>query len=898
MAVVSPIPFLTTQIGGIEIHDLDISGLMDTSGEIEEEPRLLVENKIFVAVGKEVKEGKSTLSWALKNSGGMKICILHVHVPAQMIPMLGGKFPANTLNKQEVMAYRELERKKMHDALNEYLSMCHRAGVRAETIYIEKDNIGEGIVELIIQRGIKKLVMGAAADKHYSRKMTGLKSKKAIFVREKAHVSCHIWFVCKELLMYTREGNLEGSELASPISVTGQVENSRSKFPPSPRGQKHYSKPSNPVQDLLRRAVSINSSASRRGITSFSSSEGTVVAPSALPIQSNGDGFSSEFEGSGTSRRSPSKFSEASAWSSSDVFDTFESFSIVRDGGSKAGTVLYSLPGCEENLHDSSLPNTLLLDEQMNYDIHSQLERAMVEAENSRREAFEECLKRGRAEKDAFEAICKAKASEGLYEKEKKQREELEVLLWKGKQELEMLKIQRDQVMEELRITLDHRSKLESQIADSDQMVSELEEKFRSAVELLVTIRNEREELLKERDNAVREAEELRKTREEEATSSHTPPFFSQFSFLEIDKATSNFHQSGKIGEGGYGLVYRGTLRQTPVAIKLLHRDNLEGHVEFQQEVDVLSRVRHPNLVTLIGACPEAWALIYEYLPNGSLEDRLVCKDGTPPLSWKTRIRIAIEICSALIFLNSYKPHSVIHGDLKPANILLDANFVSKLGDFGISRLIRRPESSNPSTLCYKTSPKGTFAYMDPEFQVTGEMTSKSDIYSFGIIVLRLLTGKPAMGIVKEVQYALEKDNLIAVLDASAGNWPYVQAKQLAHLALRCCEMSGKNRPNLGGEVWRVLEPMGACWGAMSFSRLASGEHCRVPSYFICPIFQEIMQDPHVAADGFTYELEAVRAWLDSGHDTSPMTNLKLNHLSLIPNHALRSAIQEWLEQP
>ncbi|KAJ4955158.1 hypothetical protein NE237_011941 [Protea cynaroides] len=861
---------------------------MDTAGEIEEGSPRVEEDKIFVAVGKEVKESKSILSWALKNSGGRKICIFHVHVPAQMIPMLGGKFPANQVNKQEVMAYRELERKKMHDALNEYRNICLRAGVRAETIDIEMDNIEEGIVELITQRRIKKLVMGAAADK-YSKKLTDLKSTKAIFVREKAHVSCHIWFVCKELLIYTRQGNLEGSEPASPIRVTGQAEILRSSCPPSPRGQKNYVKLSNPVQDLIRRVSSGNS---RRRITSVLPPEATAVIPTAPPIQLDREISSVPVES--RISRSTSILSEASTWSAR----TLESISTVKDGGSEGGTALYSVYKSRENLHFSSPPNELFQEELPKDDIYYQLEQAMVEAENSRREAYEESLRRRKAEKHALEAIRKAKASQSLYEEEKKQREELEVFLWKEKQELEMLKIQRDQVMEELRVTLDHRSKLESQIADSDQMVSELEDKFCSAMQLLVEIKKERDELMTERDNVVREAEELRKTREEVATSSHRPQFFSQFSFLEIDRATCSFDPSMKIGDGGYGIVYRGTLRQTPVAVKMLHADNLEGRVEFQQEVDVLSRVRHPNLVTLIGACPEAWALIYEYLPNGSLEDRLACKDGTPPLSWQTRIRIAVEVCSALIFLYSNKPHSIIHGDLKPANILLDANFVTKLGDFGISRLIHNTESSNPSTFCYKTSPKGTFAYIDPEFQATGELTSKSDVYSFGIIVLRLLTGRPAMGIVKEMQYALEKGNLNAVLDASAGNWPYLQAEQLAHLALRCCEMSRKNRPNLEAEVWRVLEPMGACWGALSFFRLASGEHCRVPSYFICPILQEIMRDPHVAADGFTYEAEGLRAWLDSGHNTSPMTNLKLDHLSLIPNHTLRSAIQEWLEQP
>lgn len=245
--------------------------------------------------------------------------------------------------------------------------------------------------------------------------------------------------------------------------------------------------------------------------------------------------------------------------------------------------------------------------------------------------------------------------------------------------------------------------------------------------------------------------------------------------------------------------------------------------------MDVLSKLRHPNLVTLIGACPESWALIYEYLSGGSLEDRLTCKDNTPPLPWQTRIQIATELCSVLIFLHSSWPSSIIHGDLKPSNILLDANFVCKLGDFGICSVIT--ESEQTTRFCI-TQPKGTFTYMDPEMLTTGEVTAKSDVYSFGVILLRLLTGKPAMGIGKEVEYALDKGNLNIILDPAAGDWPFVQAEQLARMALRCCDVHGKNRPDLGSDVWRVLEPMKAS------SKLRLGSDDRAPHYFICPIFQ------------------------------------------------------------
>ncbi|MCL7022127.1 hypothetical protein MKW94_008449 [Papaver nudicaule] len=332
----------------------------------------------------------------------------------------------------------------------------------------------------------------------------------------------------------------------------------------------------------------------------------------------------------------------------------------------------------------------------------------------------------------------------------------------------------------------------------------------------------------------------------------------------------------------------------------MLHASNVQGHSEFQQEVDVLSKVRHPNIVTLVGACPEAWALIYEYLPNGSLEDRLTCKNNTPPLLWQTRIQIATEICSALIFLHTNNPHSIIHGDLKPANVLLDANFVSKLGDFGICRLIPQAESSSGSSTPFcRTHPKGTFVYMDPEFLGTGQLTAKSDVYSFGIILLRLLTGRPAMGLVKEVEYALDKGNLSDVLDESAGSWPFVQAKQLAQLALSCCQMHRRSRPDLESEVMKVLEPFkDSCRASTSSSWIGDEEQSQgPPSYFLCPILQQIMRDPHIAADGFTYEADALKEWLDSGNETSPMTNLQLAHLNVVPNQSLRSAIQEWQQQ-
>ncbi|XP_050249610.1 U-box domain-containing protein 33-like isoform X2 [Quercus robur] len=871
MAMVSPVSAITQRTHTIRVQ-------MASRQEIEGDSVVSrIEDIIYVAVAKDVKDSKSTLVWTLQKSGGKKVCIIHVHQPAQMIPLMGTKFPASSMKEQEVEAYREIERQLMQKTLDEYLLICRRMGVRAEKVNIEMDNIEKGIVELICKHGIRKLVMGAAADKHYSRRMMDLKSKKAIYVRQQAPAYCHIQFVCKGNLIHNREGNLHGAdvEVASPLfqvspnNETGQPNHLRSQsvtVVPTTRVAL-----SNPAQDLFRRVRSVN-------IQTFGFSPINTEGLSAPESNLDADGDSCESDR--LSGSSPHQGSDYSSFSSE-----VAPVPYVGTEGSENGLELSELHQYKEDLHQSSPPS--VLDGSIDDTFYDQLEQAMAEARNAKREAFQETVKRGKAEKDAIDSIRRAL----------KQRKEMEQALAKEKEELEKVNNLCSEVKEELEIALDQKSSMERQIAESEQMVKELEQKIISAVELLQNYKKERDELQTERDIALKEAEELRK-KQGEASSTHMPQFFSEFSFSELDEATRNFDPSLKIGEGGYGNIYKGVLRHTQVAIKMLHSHSLQGPSEFQQEVDVLSKLRHPNLVTLIGACPDAWALIYEYLPNGSVEDRLSCKDNSPPLSWQIRIRIAAELCSALIFLHSCKPNSIIHGDLKPANILLDANFVSKLSDFGICRLLSQDESlNNNSTRYWKTDPKGTFAYMDPEFLSTAELTPKSDVYSFGIILLRLLTGRSALGITKEVQYALDSGNLKVLLDPLAGDWPFVQAEQLARLALRCCEINRRSRPDLGSDVWRVLEPMRASCGGSSSFRLGSEEHFQPPPYFICPIFHEVMQDPHVAADGFTYEAEALRGWLDSGHDTSPMTNVKLEHCNLVPNHALRSAIQEWLQQ-
>ncbi|KAL9819453.1 putative protein kinase RLK-Pelle-RLCK-IXb family [Arabidopsis thaliana] len=271
---------------------------------------------------------------------------------------------------------------------------------------------------------------------------------------------------------------------------------------------------------------------------------------------------------------------------------------------------------------------------------------------------------------------------------------------------------------------------------------------------------------------------------------------YRKYSIEEIEDATEFFDDKYKIGEGGYGPVYKCYLDHTPVAVKALRPDAAQGRSQFQKEVEVLCSIRHPNMVLLLGACPECGCLVYEFMANGSLEDRLFRQGDSPALSWQTRFRIAAEIGTVLLFLHQTKPEPLVHRDLKPANILLDRNFVSKLADVGLARLVP-PSVANTVTQYHMTSTAGTFCYIDPEYQQTGMLGVKSDIYSLGIMFLQLITGKPPMGLTHYVERALEKGNLKDLLDPAVSDWPVEDTTEFAKLALKCAEIRRKDRPDL-----------------------------------------------------------------------------------------------------
>nr|XP_004672152.2 interleukin-1 receptor-associated kinase 1 isoform X1 [Jaculus jaculus] len=231
----------------------------------------------------------------------------------------------------------------------------------------------------------------------------------------------------------------------------------------------------------------------------------------------------------------------------------------------------------------------------------------------------------------------------------------------------------------------------------------------------------------------------------------HPSPFC--WPFTEISQGTCNFSEELRIGEGGFGCVYRAVMRNTMYAVKRLKEDaDLEWTVvkqSFLTEVEQLSRFRHPNIVDFAGYCAESglYCLVYGFLPNGSLEDHLHPQTQTcPPLSWPQRLDILLGTARAIQFLHQDNP-SLIHGDIKSSNVLLDERMMPKLGDFGLARFSRFAGASpgQSSAVARTRTVRGTLAYLPEEYIKTGRLAVDTDTFSFGVVVLETLAGQRAV---------------------------------------------------------------------------------------------------------------------------------------------------------
>ncbi|XP_042387638.1 U-box domain-containing protein 35-like [Zingiber officinale] len=712
-----------------------------------------------VAVDKD-KSSQGALKWALDNVAvrGQTLILIHVNTHA---------VSPDSIRREILTPFR---------------CFCTRKDIKVMDMILEGTDVAKGVVEFISQSGINKLVVGASRGgfvryldillKHCSNKgshclHTATRSFRNLDISVNIHKTvpdfCTAYVISKGKLSSVKNA-IRPPPAVSPLRI--QLQKQANADQPSQQEKKGT------MIDLTCHLARLVSRTTEGGIHLSGD-----AAASTLNLSKETESIRSPL-----TRGAYAYKSDADLTSGSDI-------SFVSSGRRSTDQVfpprIYCLP--DNNLAHSFESR---LSPRKSVGVHSAMNGYSFSQESFASDASSlECMPWNLQEyqeaeinrlklelkqtMDMYNAACK----EALLSKQKAK--ELHHSKMEGKQRLEIARL-----AEEAALVLVEKEKAKCkaalEAAEAAQRKAELEAHKRREVE----IKAMKQSVDKNPSNSFVQ----------------TDARYRRYKIEEIEEATEYFAADKKVGEGGYGPVYKCYLDHTPVAVKVLRPDAAQGRSQFQHEVEILSCIRHPNMVLLLGACPEYGCLVYEYMANGSLEDRLFRRGTTPPIPWQYRFRIAAEIATCLLFLHQTKPEPLVHRDLKPANILLDQNYTSKISDVGLARLLP-PSVADQVTQYRMTTAAGTFCYIDPEYQQTGMLGTRSDIYSFGILLLQLITAKPPMGLTHQVERSIETGTFRQVLDPSIQNWPIDEALRFAKLALNCAELRRKDRPDLGTVV-------------------------------------------------------------------------------------------------
>ncbi|XP_058068614.1 U-box domain-containing protein 52-like [Magnolia sinica] len=739
---------------------------------------------VAVAIDKD-KGSQYALKWAVDHllSKGQTVTLVHV---TQRLPPVPNPAGSNGNDDSSSPQKKEI--------FLPFRCFCTRKDIHCNDVLLEESDVAKGIIEYVTQCGIDTLVVGACTRGGFLRRFKTIDIPTT--VTKGAPDFCTVYVISKGKITSVRS-----AVRAAPSSgIRNQIQNQSSLRTepvemPVVNGSRGDATPSRSSYEEID---SIRSPFTRSTVSSTIKPYGELSSDADISFVSSGRPSIDRGRPS-TERPYYDHFDSSRIPTLSNGGDmTDRSFEYMRSPF--RGNSFEQSTTSQDSGSNSWSSNSHMMD-----DVEAEMKRLKLELKQTM---------------DMYSTACK----EALTAKQKAR----ELHRWKMEEEQ---KLEEARMAEEAALAIAEKEKAKCKMAieaaEAAQRIAELEAQKRINAEM----------------KAVKESEEKKKALDALA---NTDIRYRKYTIEEIEAATEFFHESRKIGEGGYGPVYRCYLDHTPVAIKVLRPDAAQGRSQFQQEVEVLSCIRHPNMVLLLGACPEYGCLVYEYMANGSLDDRLFRRGNTPVIPWQLRFRIAAEIGTALLFLHQTKPEPLVHRDLKPANILLDRNYVSKISDVGLARLVP-PTVADSVTQYRMTSTAGTFCYIDPEYQQTGMLGIKSDIYSLGIMLLQIITAKPPMGLTHHVDRSIEKGTFREMLDPAVTDWPVEEALVFAKLSLKCSELRRKDRPDLSSVILPELNRLRRLADeSMHYNTVKMGGSVG-PSSNQSLQQQEVMSDPHNA---------------------------------------------------
>ncbi|KAH7404441.1 hypothetical protein KP509_15G025800 [Ceratopteris richardii] len=811
---------------------------MDQLRHEEQDKSIREARRIAICVGKDRNRGLGALRWAIEKEFIPKeghVYLLHVLPQVRFVPNpMGGQLPVDSVSPETLKRFKEERLAKTMKRFDEYIKLCKRHKITFKLFYPENDSIPKKLVNLISEHTITDMLLEKSPQTILSRIVKG--ESISSHVCENAPGFCKIVVIRNGKLYSTNDsrGSDNGTSFSpkNGINSVSMASNIGNADPGDDNTDESEFTTAHGIE--ISSQYSFSDSSSIDGLSSCSSFQGIGKYEGELK--------SVLLQGLQEPIVSSSPLLQCIETSSALKFEQPKSplkevkVSKCRGGESARNSFQKDAEMIETATEKSG--NAVLCETEVAPYVLSELFQKEFEEMNDAQSAFKDQeMLRDKLDKEIHEHIAtkkELKATRRTLEGFVRMAELAENQCQKEKRNCEQL---RSELREHLKDQQTLRDKLEKEMSQHIATKKELETTRREAESAENRYRTEKskcEQLRWELEQHIKELEreqQLRKTAEEKvlgdsvsaaSATSKDDKMWWHYSFKEIQTATENFHERNKLGQGRYGQVYKGVLRHTSVAVKVLAEDRIRDRQEFQKKLEIVSRLHHPNLVLFLGACPDKGCLIYEYIANGNLEERLYCEGVTAPMPWFIRFRICLDVARALSFLHTC-PQPIVYQELKLRNVLLDHGLISKITDIHMAELIPMTSSSGAHKITESLFTR-ELAYIDPDYQRAGTVTCEADVYSLGILILQLLTKRPPLGIAFCMEEALESGQLDRVLDKSAGEWPLEEATSVAQLGLKCMEPRRKDRAKLKDDVLPVLESVQK-YSASLYGRQTDSRH-------------------------------------------------------------------------